>query len=584
MKKIIISIICLLSIFWTTNAFFWSPTWLDLYKNIDKWIVELEDKMIEFELNWWEENSWIINKINELSELEEIPKCLDEWKNISQKEFKKIISEDDINTIFTYIDKKCISESWSVQADILKNSLYLFKKYYSQSKEIAVTKTAQIYKLSNIWLYSDWMIENSWFDLITDIQEIDKIIFASINEYEWEEIESVSDFLNEQIKENPEDSSFPNQGWINNWDDEINNILENWKNDSNINNSNTSNSNKPITYQNIITNNPEYAEYSSIKITNNNYICSDNSSWLSIENSSSLLDNITNTLYWNTNWELENDLYINKSLISNINNTDGIWWNNNWWNWGWGWGWGWIPILKDTILTDFEGEYQKVIDNSEWPCETFFCIKIEDIMYQHNLFWWSENITIEYLLRRSNEHLRKYAATSLIPAKMSTDNFEIGLKDLNMPDIFHMWFQISTKPIPILNIEKVWAKDKSEFSSKNMLEKYYKANWLNYKRRNDLVLLKKMEQEKQSILNSQELKLLNAQNKQKEYYTKYLENEKKDISILKNSVQKSASSWILKTFEGQYIEIDKFSVWIHNYIENLYSIIQKMNEIPIDRG
>jgi len=59
---------------------------------------------------------------------------------------------------------------------------------------------------------------------------------------------------------------------------------------------------------------------------------------------------------------------------------------------------------------------------------------------------------------------------------MSTNQFEIGLKDLNMPDIFHMGFQISTKPIPILNIEDKSKKDETEYSAKNMLEAYYEAN------------------------------------------------------------------------------------------------------------
>ena len=112
-------------------------------------------------------------------------------------------------------------------------------------------------------------------------------------------------------------------------------------------------------------------------------------------------------------------------------------------------------------------------------------------MYEHNLFWWSENITIEYLLNRSNEHLKKYASTSLLPWEMTNNNFELWFKDLNLADIFHIWFQISTKPIPILEIEDKSKKDETEYSAKNMFEAYYKSQWLDYKRRNDIILLQK---------------------------------------------------------------------------------------------
>jgi len=53
--------------------------------------------------------------------------------------------------------------------------------------------------------------------------------------------------------------------------------------------------------------------------------------------------------------------------------------------------------------------------------------------------------------------------------------------------------------------------------------------------------LKKLEQEKQTILNAQELSNRNAINKQREYYQEYLENKKKDIVLLKKSVEKRVS-------------------------------------------
>jgi hypothetical protein len=64
---------------------------------------------------------------------------------------------------------------------------------------------------------------------------------------------------------------------------------------------------------------------------------------------------------------------------------------------------------------------------------------------------------------------------------MTTNNFEIGLKDLSLPDIFHMGFVITEKPVPILsnveskNISNSEAKEKGKkFTKANLLEEYYK--------------------------------------------------------------------------------------------------------------
>ncbi|MDR0771825.1 MAG: hypothetical protein LBF15_01910 [Candidatus Peribacteria bacterium] len=47
-------------------------------------------------------------------------------------------------------------------------------------------------------------------------------------------------------------------------------------------------------------------------------------------------------------------------------------------------------------------------------------------------------MSIEDIIARSNEHLKIFAGTSLVQSKMTTNNFQLGLKDLNLPDIFHI--------------------------------------------------------------------------------------------------------------------------------------------------
>jgi len=61
------------------------------------------------------------------------------------------------------------------------NTLKYTKNTFSDR---ASTKTNATYDIARIGLYSDGNIENSPFDLIEDLKEIDKIIFTQELEYE----------------------------------------------------------------------------------------------------------------------------------------------------------------------------------------------------------------------------------------------------------------------------------------------------------------------------------------------------------------------------------------------------------------
>ncbi len=528
MKKNIILTIFFLCIFSNWNAFFWWWNNLDLYKNIDKWISELENKMIIFEANWWLKETWILNEINEIATIKKEKACLDDWKSITQEEFKDIAVKGNIKILSEYISENC-KENGSISTTVLKNYSSHFREHYINSKITAEDKSNKIYNISKIWLFSDWILENSWFDLIVDIEEIDKIIFSNDTDYVWEwdvDLWKEIDWLLQSTNENRNNTT-------NRWNIKLPDMY-------------------PTKYKPILYNRDTIDEDNhNITETENEYACyiNNDNSRLNTTNINSILNDI-------------NDIKIKKNNTS-VNN-------------------GKVDFDYSNKNNTFSNNYSKVTDNVVWPCDTFFCINIEFIMYQHNLFWSNENITVEYLINRSNEHLRKYASTSLIPAKMSTNLFELWLKDLNLPDIFHMAMQISTKPVPLLRIEKEWKEDETEFASKNLLEKYYDLNWLDYKRRNDLVLLKTVEQEKQSIINSEELTNKNAYEKNNDY-ANYLENRKTKNRIVDKAIEKRVSYWVLDTFVEQYEELDKFTLSIYHYVENLHTIIVKMREIPIDK-
>ncbi len=551
MKKKIILMICLLSISYTSNAFFWSPTEIDLYYNIEDWLEELEDKLLEFELNWWQQKKWILKEINVMAKYNEINECLDESKEIWIEKFKSIVEEENISELVNYFSDKCSSENKERGHLVERATIYmdLFKEYLRINKINSEDKTKKIYQVSSLWMYSDWILENSWFDLISDIDEIDRIIFSQVEEYEWEDSWDLEILFEDELHDAAE-------AWVENLDNEINNQLEdlfNWENDDNQNNnSNNNNSN------NNNSNNNQNDNHNSTD-PSNNYICINNeqTSWLSNDNINNLLDNINNP---NWDWNLLND---------NQNS-----WNENWWDWN-----NNNDLWDNNYLEELESEYVKVIDNSEFPCEDFFCIVIEFITNDNSNS--SEEITIEYLIKRSNEHLAKFAWTSLIPAKHSTNQFQLWLEDLNLPDIFHIWIQIVKKPIPILNIEPEWKTDNSKYSWKNLLEEYYKLNWLNYKRRNSIVLLEWLEQNKQNINNSVWLTTERILHKDTEYKT--LKTVKNNSETLTKIIWKKVALQSLKNFEEQFIELNKLISTINDYTVDLKSIIGEMEKIPITK-
>ena len=603
MKKSIILIICLLSTINLTSASFWSPTSLDLYKNIDKWIYELEDKMKTYELYGWPKRTNINKEVNNLALIEWNNPCLDNWKEMSQAKFDEIVSNGSIKDLAKYIDQKCINDDWKISIETLDTTLKLLRKHNDYAKEVSTKKTDQIFKISNVSLYSDWMTENSWFDLMSDIQDINKIIFPVDAEYEaWEpvDVDSIMNWCLARINLAPDittteqntpeiDYDSQNAGSTNDWTSNINNTSTSY-NSTDTNNSLMGSNTEDISYTMTgLDYNPAITQIDHgyiITDTGNNYMCDDeNTSWLSNSTFNYIINEIETTT--------DNNYSVSESFNSNtasphtsINTT-----NPNT---------SWSSISNSsntsTIIDSsssaskascpnviLEWEYEKVTDNTEWWCDDFFCIDIEFKMYEHNLFWASEDVTIQYLIDRSNEHLRKYASTSLIQSKMSTNNFEIWLKDLNLPDIFHMSFQVFTKPVPILEIEPKWKQDETEIASRNLLEEYYKQNGMNYQRRNDLALVTHTEQEKQSAVNSAVLSNINTINKEVEYGSEFLDKWDEKVDHIMKSIEKRVSYWATQTFELEYAEVDKFTVSINDYIKRLYSILIEMDKIPVEK-
>jgi len=94
--------------------------------------------------------------------------------------------------------------------------------------------------------------------------------------------------------------------------------------------------------------------------------------------------------------------------------------------------------------------------------------------------------------------------------------------------MFHISFQIQTKPLPMLDIKKeTETEDNTEFSKNKMLETYYESLSLDYKRRNDLSIFSQNESDLKTILDSAELNIADVSIKNQEFSKKLAERKEK---------------------------------------------------------
>lgn len=489
MKKIIKFIIILFSFMYfypnTTLGFLNDSDSFDLYNNIDKWYEELESQFTVREISWWGENLSIAEVLNQNASVEKLNECFK--SNINYFDVKNLATWDDSTSFNTKILNSCW-KNWQISQSLLSKYQKIAISTYNKWLIKASTKVDNIYKISRIWLYSDWIKENSPFDLVTDIEEINDIVFEKELTYNWQQWYDLSQKVDDLLY----------------WD---NSSL-----DSSVENNNT----------NII---PDW----------NNQVCKTNDTNLSDDSKKLLL------------WETNN-----------------------------------IPLNEDSQnynKTENETYYSPVTDDDLWPCNNFFCITIEFVTHNQNLLWWLKSNSIEWLLKKYNDTFKKTASTSLIQSKMTTNNFELWLKDLNLPDMFHMWIQISSKPVPILNLNSKNSDENSDFSSKNLLDRYYSNLWLEYKRANDLSIFKQNDYELKNVLANQEQKISDISKKEQElnWHFEYLKKQNDYLS--NNLIDQNVSLSDLDWFYKQFIEINNFVSSIYEYTINLEKTIKWMNEI-----
>lgn len=531
------------------HAFLGEDLWINMYKNIEKGYEELEIKNYEYELTAGEDS--IIDNVKKFILLQEEISTLSEWAwgcidtendGLTVEDLQQI-SNGKIQVLYDKIYKHCDIWVGITIQELMEMQSYI-KQVWDIAKQNAQEKTWQMNRIARIWIYSDGISENSSFDLITDLEDINAIIFSEDLAYEGEEYENIDDYLESQF--------FINTSEDENKIDKGGNLIR----------LNIPKSPPLLTSDDTVNVDDDSLIPIQTEIITTPYVCIDE------ENSHVKLDansiaNIVNSIESrNTQMVDSKEKLVDWVEISTIweGKTDED-----------------DEVTEDNIANP---EYAVVNDNALWPCNNFFCITVDFVIYNHKLLWGGST-SIEYLINRSNEHLKKFSNTSMVQAKMGTNNFELGLKDLNLPDIFNINVQVSSRPVPILKLNKNDKKKQDELSGKWLLEAYYKTKGLEYERRNDLKSLNSDEKMKKSIIDSVGLNNIELVEKV-DVFLEHMTDEQLQYDQISKNIDKLILIDDMDEFWEQFAELEVFSNSIYKYSVSINNIIREMLTIPVE--
>jgi len=543
-SKLIVSIFIffnLISNLQNVDAFLDEDLWLDLYNNIDEWIDNLEAKNYSYIITkWWTDT--IAEKINEII----WKQCIKD--NIDISSLYKIVAWD-VKTLNYYTTDECKYDWWSIMyLTTLQENLEKITDIHNETIKQSEEKTKMIYNVSRIWLYSDWNEENSPFDLIKDVENINNIIFSITKEYkyEWTEKSSLWDFLWSDFWTNDINSDY-----LINWTNPISNttwsISNSWEitstNDSNTN-TNNNNSNSNI-----------YSE--------NWYVCSTINSldltWLNKENLNDIIKAINKDNNYSSNNNSNSKNNNNNSTYTKTYEEPSLTWNLNY-------------LSSNSIFSP------------ESKCDSFFCITIEFKTSNHNLLWWwtSKNKSIEWIIQNSNEHLYKYSHTALEQHQMTMNNWESSIKNLSLSDIFSFNVIVFFRDVPWLNIEKNKSdsdesKENSSYSANSLLSQYYSKYWLDYTRANSIEDFYSNYAQLKSLNDSTEISTADATEEYNQYKTYLAEKATKD-SLLSNIINTKEKYDNIEDMQWLFWELFSFTNTFEIYTQWVITQIKQMSE------
>ncbi len=627
-KKLIFFIIVFLfyfSLLQEVKAFIDEDIWLNLYKDIESWIDELENKeYLNILTDWWK--TTISERLNNLAWID----CI--WWNISIEDFQKNVNWN-IEVLWKYIKDICKTSDWKIEINLLNTYTAFSINLHKKAKTEAEQKLNNVYKISRIWLYSDWSDSNSPFDLIIDLENINKIIFeiSEIEKYTWTDNVSLSKYFWSSNKSPTyKEVNLEAYSWNKHWNSLYspswwtNSLKETttktntwnlWNSTTKIETWSISVTKTWIIDNDNVLNEKVYSDlwYTCLESTNYNL------SWLDNRYLNQIISNIekkdinnyedelneldsnskttSNTwskneiVTWSTNntWKLAN--------IQNLKDIDispeKTWWSSNstklqWWNY--------IDSSNNTAQASTNSlkndlNIKKIFSadiNSGWgKCLDFFCILIEFSTYTHNLFWWwkSKLETIESIVNNSNNHFKNFAYTSMNQNQMTLAHWQRYFKNIKLKDLLSFNIIVYSRQIPLVNTDKNKQKEekirqRSPYSFNGLAEQYYSRYGLEFNKANSLENLTRVEGQLKTITDSANTEILEANKKYDQFLMNLLQikDENRMITDILFSKQKNDNIEFLYWI---FSELSSFTNTFEIYAKWLSEVVQKMSEKPV---
>ncbi len=535
-----------------TYAFLWNDLGINLYKKIDSWIWNMETGNYYYELRG-QKPSWSIeDEFNKMLAIKWYWDCKVS-QHISNADFEKIATGD-----IWLLSEKLSSECWDwgqrFPLAIINWISQELQDFRANTLKKAQEKTKQSYNISKAWLYMDGDLQNSSFDIIQDIQDIDYIVFTQEIPYRWERYINDGwflDFLQWIFRES-------NIQWQ--WGDDLISWL-NWL---------------ELLFEEYTRSQEAQDNYSSFVQpiprsyfrNNNQYTCQNNElmSGLSPEEIKNLLLYSSGSTHLNATGSQNNYGNIDENWLydEDISYSD-----------------------LDLAIEELWTSYQNINDDSVWKCDDIFCITKEKLNYNNDSAW-KKMRSIQSIVENSNDHLKKYVNSSLIQAKMTINNFELSLRDLDLTKILSwMSFVISKKTPPILDLEKYIEeetleeiKERKQNSKRNLFCKRLESIGLNCKRENDLSIYQRVDYEWLILQNSKELTAWEISKREKALVL-YEKQQALLHDFIGTAIQRDSQINDTDGLYKQFTELERF-VWnMKDYSIRLRESVRLMNEIPI---
>lgn len=540
--------------FFQCSAIFGEDLWMDLYKEIDSWVEDYLDSSYDVRLNGNKTSGNLGYKVNTALELYDFGDCKIS-SDLSQLEFEEITLWN-IELLETKLSPECFSFNWldiSTVNDIIAATIEIKLNAIEEAEE-SLEKNHQ---LTNVWIYSDWNLDNSTFDIISDLEEINDIIVKDSIKYE-----SSTPVNSESLKNH----FFSDDNYVN------------ASNNKGTSNDGTISENELTAYQWNTWHEPTIWDVKSyVEPIDEYYFSGDQTLYMCAQ------DTNQSGLDPNELWHLLSYSLIPWSGKQWIPTSSYVAETASWW----------IAIQNPSvseILSWTWSSLEKWNSNDIWWCKGMFCIDIEFTTYQNTPEWNS----IQSIMENANNHIKKFINGSFVQWKMTTNNFENALRDVDLSDMLSLGIVVSSKVPPFLEIENEkestqaetwntdqwWEKSEASVIRQELFCKYWKAKWYDCERENDLSIFQDQEWEQISIENSWDL-TLSILTQRIDERKLYLSKNEPALDIIQLANARTSQIDETANIEQQFSQLEWFVGSLLDHANQYNAAVKKMLKIPI---